>query len=348
MFEHVIDGGDGTIVSWTHHRFITEVRHAFPACLTLIPVDTLIPCLGNIAPGENGSMGRVARTRTGLHSAPYSTRPPSVLGGFEHGSLGCVLTQLNHKIFLTGMDITSEIETEAKRALEEEDNPEPVARASAPVSTYQMRPNLNDRPCCGKLGRPHIVHPTGKVNHQSLGKVASGNLIHDQFLYQVQSTARQATKRVILSMVARLYDPWGYLATIIFISKYLIQHLWQYGIEWDSAAPADMQEKWFKAQTVKEMIHSVLNDELGGKIYNAEEAEVWTKTITSAVRNKIKDLGFQRYKFMVQVILGEQHGAGVKTGARCLWDADTDNYASAIFINDTIFCMAVVFAVYFY
>nr|CAD7202385.1 unnamed protein product [Timema douglasi] len=106
------------------------------------------------------------------------------------------------------------------------------------------------------------------------------------------------------------------------------------------------------------------------------------------------DLGFQRYKFMVQVILGEQHGAGVKTGARCLWDADTDNYASAIFINeqaidlkcdsqaraasskmtieafclsylpiypqaateavgavflhDTIFCMAVVFAVYFY
>nr|CAD7600055.1 unnamed protein product [Timema genevievae] len=132
------------------------------------------------------------------------------------------------------MDITSEIEIEAKRALEEEDNPEPLARASAPVSTYQMRPNLNDR---------------------------------------------------------------------------------------------------FKAQTVKEMIHSVLNDELGGKIYNAEEAEVWTKTITSAVRNKIKDLGFQRYKFMVQVILGEQHGAGVKTGARCLWDADTDNYASAVFLN---------------
>lgn len=36
---------------------------------------------------------------------------------------------------------------------------------------------------------------------------------------------------------------------------------------------------------------------------------------------------------MVQVVLGEQHGAGIKIGSRCLWDADTDNYASDIFIN---------------
>ena len=36
---------------------------------------------------------------------------------------------------------------------------------------------------------------------------------------------------------------------------------------------------------------------------------------------------------MVQVVLGEQHGAGIKIGSRCLWDADTDNYASDVFIN---------------
>jgi len=36
---------------------------------------------------------------------------------------------------------------------------------------------------------------------------------------------------------------------------------------------------------------------------------------------------------VVQVVLGEQHGAGIKIGSRCLWDADTDNYASDIFIN---------------
>ena len=36
---------------------------------------------------------------------------------------------------------------------------------------------------------------------------------------------------------------------------------------------------------------------------------------------------------MVQVVLGERHGAGVKIASRCLWDADTDNYASEVFLN---------------
>jgi hypothetical protein len=47
----------------------------------------------------------------------------------------------------------------------------------------------------------------------------------------------------------------------------------------------------------------------------------------------VSELGFKRYKYVVQVVLGEQHGAGVKIGSRCLWDADTDNYASGVFIN---------------
>lgn len=104
----------------------------------------------------------------------------------------------------------------------------------------------------------------------------------------------------------------------------------------------------FQAVTVKEVIHAVMNDELGGKKYTVEEAEVWTKNIATSVRNKVKGLGFKRYKYVVQVVLGEQHGAGVKIGSRCLWDADTDNYASDVFWNESIFCMTAVFAIYFY
>lgn len=44
------------------------------------------------------------------------------------------------------------------------------------------------------------------------------------------------------------------------------------------------------------------------------------------------DLNLPRYKFVVSVVLGEQRGEGVKVGARCLWDADTDNYASDVFL----------------
>lgn len=44
----------------------------------------------------------------------------------------------------------------------------------------------------------------------------------------------------------------------------------------------------FQAATVKEVIHGVMNDELGGKKYTVEEAEVWTKNIATSVRNKVK------------------------------------------------------------
>jgi len=52
----------------------------------------------------------------------------------------------------------------------------------------------------------------------------------------------------------------------------------------------------------------------------------------------VTELGFKRYKYVVQVVLGEQHGAGIKIGSRCLWDADTDNYASDVFINVSYCC----------
>lgn len=45
------------------------------------------------------------------------------------------------------------------------------------------------------------------------------------------------------------------------------------------------------------------------------------------------ELNFDRYKILVQVVLGEQRGAGVKIGARCMWDSDADNYASAEYEN---------------
>ena len=36
---------------------------------------------------------------------------------------------------------------------------------------------------------------------------------------------------------------------------------------------------------------------------------------------------------MVQVVVGEQRGEGVRMGCRTFWDTDTDAYASDTFIN---------------
>lgn len=55
-----------------------------------------------------------------------------------------------------------------------------------------------------------------------------------------------------------------------------------------------------------------------------------------------------RYKLMVQVVIGQQKGEGVRMGTRCFWDAESDNYASDTFTNDSLFCVATAYGVYMY
>ncbi|XP_076752366.1 dynein light chain Tctex-type protein 2B [Xylocopa sonorina] len=104
----------------------------------------------------------------------------------------------------------------------------------------------------------------------------------------------------------------------------------------------------FKPLIAKEVIHNVLFDQLSAKTYDAQEAVRWINDIADTIKEKVKELNFKRYKYVVNVVLGEQHGAGVKMGTRCIWDAEADAYAYDSFLNDTIFCVATVYAVYFY
>lgn len=49
---------------------------------------------------------------------------------------------------------------------------------------------------------------------------------------------------------------------------------------------------------------------------------------------------------MVQVVIGEQRGEGVRMGCRTFWDRDTDTLASETYVDDNIFCAVTAYAVY--
>ncbi|XP_066476970.1 dynein light chain Tctex-type protein 2B isoform X2 [Tiliqua scincoides] len=104
----------------------------------------------------------------------------------------------------------------------------------------------------------------------------------------------------------------------------------------------------FRSSTVKECIHEVLKEELTGIQYSPEDIPQLTKSLSETIRDKLKEKGFQRYKIIVQVVIGEQRGEGVNMAARCFWDADTDNYAHDVFMNDSLFCVVVAFGCFFY
>lgn len=53
----------------------------------------------------------------------------------------------------------------------------------------------------------------------------------------------QYTKRLVLSFIARIYDPLGFLNPFTVMVKILFQDLWRLGLEWDHPLPTELQDK---------------------------------------------------------------------------------------------------------
>lgn len=70
----------------------------------------------------------------------------------------------------------------------------------------------------------------------------------DCFAFKVTPPAcdDQITKRSILSVVARLFDPVGFLAPSVIVAKMIIQQLWTLGITWDDLVPEPLRSRWMQ------------------------------------------------------------------------------------------------------
>lgn len=84
---------------------------------------------------------------------------------------------------------------------------------------------------------------------------------------------------------------------------------------------------------MKEILHECLVERLTGQAYEGEKCNEAAKQLADVIRNRLKNLGYDRYKFIVQVLIGERRDQGVYFGTRCFWDANTDNQASETFTN---------------
>ena len=73
----------------------------------------------------------------------------------------------------------------------------------------------------------------------------------DQFIFSFAELAEQAqgvepTKRSIISLIGRIYDPLGFLAPIVVSFKVFMQSLCEARIGWDETIPESMSTRWYK------------------------------------------------------------------------------------------------------
>jgi len=73
----------------------------------------------------------------------------------------------------------------------------------------------------------------------------SYNTSTDAFHFSFEfSTPPTITKRIILSTIAKIFDPLGFLAPVVISAKIFIQELWSLKLGWDDPLPLPTLNKW--------------------------------------------------------------------------------------------------------
>jgi hypothetical protein len=79
---------------------------------------------------------------------------------------------------------------------------------------------------------------------KTLGVVWDYN--NDLLTYQVNLKYKNetATKRLMLSVIAQLWDPLGLISPIIIKAKLILQKMWSLRLSWDERVPDELHQMW--------------------------------------------------------------------------------------------------------
>jgi hypothetical protein len=66
----------------------------------------------------------------------------------------------------------------------------------------------------------------------------------DSFTYNLNLPQNSRTKRQVLSVIAQIYDPCGFLSPIVMWAKQFMQLIWTKGLNWDQPLPPELLEMW--------------------------------------------------------------------------------------------------------
>lgn len=63
-------------------------------------------------------------------------------------------------------------------------------------------------------------------------------------------SGRKITKRKIISLACKIFDPLGLLCACIIKAKIILQHLWREKLDWDDPVPSPIAKNWLQLQKI--------------------------------------------------------------------------------------------------
>ena len=106
-------------------------------------------------------------------------------------------------------------------------------------------------------------------------------------------------------------------------------------------------EKPFNIKLVKEIITETLESSLKDEKYNFTKYRMFCQSISQKICDRVKSLGFSRYKIVCVVNVGEKRGQGLRIGSRCLWNTKYDKRVEGVYERADVYAVAVVYGAFY-
>ena len=107
--------------------------------------------------------------------------------------------------------------------------------------------------------------------------------------------------------------------------------------------------KSFNKLEVKQMLEHLIEPIIDRQNeYESDQCTQLSKDLSRLIKDAMKTLNYDRYKYVIQVVLGQSNDEHLMMTCRCLWDIDHDHYLSFVHSNQKIFCAVTLFALFYY
>ncbi|XP_068009814.1 dynein light chain Tctex-type protein 2 isoform X1 [Melanerpes formicivorus] len=105
--------------------------------------------------------------------------------------------------------------------------------------------------------------------------------------------------------------------------------------------------KKFRDYLVRDKAQAILMNKLQQAKYDGISSPSLCASVSEEILKAVKELDFDRYKYVVSVLIVEKAGQAMNVASRWVWDAQRDSWVSAKFESETFMALALIMACYY-
>ncbi|XP_042673327.1 dynein light chain Tctex-type protein 2 isoform X1 [Centrocercus urophasianus] len=103
----------------------------------------------------------------------------------------------------------------------------------------------------------------------------------------------------------------------------------------------------FQDQLVRDKAQAILTSKLQQAKYDADSSPSLCASLSEEILKATKEMGFDRYKYVVTVLIVEKAGQAINVASRWVWDVQRDTWISAKYETATFIALALITACYY-